>query len=143
MDVTKDRQTNNKNKVDDNFVVISALCQNTRKNYLMKYKKVIKQSNFAGIELGTKSYRLNGAYQVDDTYKELSGNEEIKLTVNTDELIGAPTCPCCGNQIAFAVCQCNQIHCIGDEEVTTCPGCGNRGKYGAGTGGFDVNRTQG
>lgn len=130
-------------KIDDNFVVISAMCQNTKKTYLMKYKKVINQSNFAGIELGTKSYRLNGAFQVDETYAELSDANSQQLTVNTDELVGAPTCPCCGNQIAFAVCQCNQIHCIGDEKITTCPNCGNEGKYGAGTGGFDVNRTQG
>lgn len=130
-------------KVDDNFVVISAMCQNTKKTYLMKYKKMIKQSSFAGIELGTKSYRLNGAFQVDSSYEELSDNTSKQFTVNTEELIGAPTCPCCGNQIAFAVCQCSQIHCIGDEEVTTCPGCGNRGRYEAGYGGFDVNRTQG
>ena len=63
--------------------------------------------------------------------------------VNTDELIGGPTCPCCGNQIAFAVCVCEKIHCIGDEEISTCPWCENQGTYGSGEGGFDVNRTQG
>lgn len=130
-------------KVDDNYVVISALCQNTKKTYLMKYKKVIKPSFFGGVELGTKSYRLNGAFQVDETYNELSDSSSKQLQVNTEELIGAPSCPCCGNQIAFAVCGCNQIHCIGEETVTTCPGCGVKGKYEAGYGGFDVNRTQG
>ncbi|WP_036156528.1 TerY-C metal binding domain-containing protein [Maribacter forsetii] len=129
--------------VDDNFVVLSGMCQNTKSTYLMKYKKVIKQSNFGGIELGTKSYRLNGAFQVGESYNELSDGKSIQKTVNTAELVGAPTCPCCGNQIAFAVCQCNQIHCIGDEKVTTCPNCGNKGQYEAGSGGFDVNRTQG
>ncbi len=141
IDVEKISQFNT--PVDDNYVVISGMCQNTKKTYLMKYKKMIKQSSFAGVELGTKSYRLNGAFQVDSSYEELSDGVSRKFTVNTEELIGAPTCPCCGNQIAFAVCQCNQIHCIGDEDVTTCPGCGNRGRYEAGSGGFDVNRTQG
>ncbi|WP_299678853.1 TerY-C metal binding domain-containing protein [uncultured Tenacibaculum sp.] len=129
--------------VDDNFVVLSGLCQNTKKPYLMKYKKIIRQSSFAGIELGTKSYRLNGAFQLDDSYIELSDQSSRQYTVNTEELIGAPTCPCCGNQYAFAVCKCGQIHCIGDEEISTCPSCGNKGRYGSGGGGFDVNRTQG
>lgn len=128
---------------DDNYVVIPGKCQNTKKNYLMKYRKDIKAMNFGGMDLATKYYRLNGAFQLDESYEELSGDESIQLTVNTEELIGAPTCPCCGNQIAFAVCQCHQIHCIGDEEVSTCPGCGNQGQYGAGSGGFDVNRTLG
>lgn len=57
--------------------------------------------------------------------------------------MGAPSCPCCGNQFGFAMCQCGKIHCIGDEEVSICPWCGNQGTYGAGEGGFDVNRTLG
>lgn len=141
IDLTK--ETSNQSFVDDNFVVIAAKCQNTKKNYLMKYKKDIQESNFGGLQLPTKSYRLNGAFQVDDSYSELSNQQKNSQVVNTEELVGAPTCPCCGNQIAFAVCQCSQIHCIGDEEVSTCPGCGNQGRYGAGSGGFDVNRTQG
>lgn len=127
--------------VDDNFVVIAGQCQNTRSNYLMKYEKQLAPSNFTGISI--KKYKLKGAHKVGATYQELSDDSSNSLTVNTEELIGAPTCPCCGNQIAFAVCQCNQIHCIGDEEVSTCPNCGNQGTYGSGSGGFDVNRTRG
>lgn len=130
--------------IDDNFVVLSAQCQNTHKNYLIKYKKELRESFFGGIELATKAYKLKGAFPVDNTYDELSdSNYKNQLKINTEELLGAPTCPCCGNQIAFAVCQCNQIHCIGDEEISTCPSCGNKGRYTAGSGGFDVNRTQG
>ena len=109
----------------------------------MKYRKAIAPSSFAGIELGTKSYRLVGAYQVDNSYFELADNTNFSNKVNTDELIGGPTCPCCGNQIAFGVCSCGKIHCIGEEELSTCPWCGDQGTYGSGNGGFDVNRTQG
>jgi uncharacterized protein CbrC (UPF0167 family) len=63
--------------------------------------------------------------------------------INTEELIGVPSCPCCGNQNAFAVCVCGKLHCIDGEEVSTCPWCGNTGSYGYDSGGFDVNRTQG
>ena len=84
-----------------------------------------------------------GAFQVDNAYFELADNMTFNYTINTDELIGGPTCPCCGNQIAFAVCSCGKIHCIGEEETSTCPWCENKGTYGSGDGGFNVNRTQG
>jgi uncharacterized protein YegL len=140
IDLSKD---GSKVQADDNSVVLTAKCQNTHKTYLMKYNKSVNPSNIEGLELSTKSYRLKGAYPVDETYEELSDKNKAKLSINTEELIGVPTCPSCGNQTAFAVCQCGQIHCIGDEEISSCPGCGNKGKYGAGSGGFDVTRTQG
>ena len=94
--------------------------------------------------LQTKSYRLVGAYQVDNNYFDLGENTGVDVKINTNELIGGPTCPCCGNQIAFAVCSCGKLHCIGEEEISTCPWCGNQAQYGtSGEGGFDVNRTRG
>jgi len=142
IDLTKNTASNP--YIDNNFVVISAKCQNTKKPYLMKYRKNISQSNLGGLVLDTLSYRLVGAYQVDNIYNELTDESTTNLKINTNELIGAPTCPCCGNQFAFAACQCGKIHCIGDEEMSICPWCENQGRYGAsGEGGFDVNRTQG
>jgi uncharacterized protein YegL len=129
--------------VDDNFVVLAGKCQNTKRPYLMKYRKVILPSNLGGLDFQTKAYRLVGGFQVDNTYTDFSDESNSNFKVNSDELIGAPSCPCCGNQFGFAMCRCEKIHCIGDEEVSTCPWCGNQGTYGAGEGGFDVNRTQG
>lgn len=141
IDLTKNapaRQT-----VDSNYVVLAAKCQNTKRPYLMKYKKVISPSNVGGLNFNTVAYRLVGGFQVNDSYFDLTDEEGVQSRVNSSELIGAPSCPCCGNQYAFALCQCQKIHCIGDEQVSTCPWCGNKGTYGAGEGGFDVNRTQG
>ena len=105
---------------------------------------IVSTLNASGIsDFQTLSYRLVGAFQVDNTYFELSDESGVKQKIHTDELVGSPTCPCCGNQIGFAMCSCGGIHCIGDEQVSTCPWCGNQGKYGIGEGGFDVNRTQG
>lgn len=129
--------------IDNNFVVLSGKCQNTKRPYLMKYKKVINNSDFAGLNYQTMSYRLVGGFQVDNTYYELSDGNEANLKINTSELMGAPTCPCCGNQYAFALCVCGKIHCIGTEEVSTCPWCNMSGTYGSGSANFDVNRTQG
>ncbi len=128
-------------QVDSNFVVISAKCQNTQRPYLIKYKRTLSPSPLA--DLQTLSYRLSGAYQVDSYYNELTDVKGLKQTIHTDELIGAPTCPCCGNQIGFAMCSCGGIHCIGEEEVSTCPWCGNSARYTVGEGGFDVKREQG
>ena len=129
--------------IDNNFVVLSAKCQLSKRPYLIKYRKDINPSNVGGLNFETVSYRLVGGYQVDNTYYELSDENGSSFKVNSDELIGAPTCPCCGNQFGLAMCQCQKIHCIGNEEISTCPWCGNQGKYGTGEGGFDVNRTQG
>jgi hypothetical protein len=49
------------------------------------------------------------------------------------------------------MCSCGELHCIGlqnidpstNEMKATCPSCGMNGTYGSGSGGFDVNRTQG
>ena len=129
--------------LDDNFVVLSAKCQNTKRPYLMKYKKTVNPSTYGGLNYQTRGYQLVGAFQVDNTYYELSDENEGNLKINTTELMGAPTCPCCGNQFAFAVCACGKIHCVGHEEQNTCPWCGMQGSYGSGSGGFDVNRAQG
>lgn len=128
--------------VDDNFVVLAAKCQNSNRPYLMKYKRYLDEGNIGGMDLYTKSYRLTGAFPVDNSYFELS-DELVQNSVNSDELIGAPTCPCCGNKYGLAVCVCQKIHCIGDENESTCPWCGNKGSYGAGSGGFDISRAQG
>jgi uncharacterized protein YegL len=127
--------------VDTNFVVLAGKCQNTKRPYLMKYRKFIQPSGFS--DLQTKAYRLVGGFQVDNTYFELCDETGIDAKVSSDELIGAPACPCCGNQFGFAMCGCGKIHCIGEESVSTCPWCGNQGSYAAGEGGFDVGRTLG
>jgi uncharacterized protein YegL len=127
--------------VDDNYVVLAARCQNTKRPYLIKYRKNVYVDKTGDIGM---DYRLVGGFQVDNSYFELSDEKSAELKINSEKLIGAPTCPWCGNQFAFAVCSCGKIHCVGTEEVNTCPWCGTKAFYGAaGEGGFDVNRTQG
>jgi len=129
--------------VDSNYVVLAAKCQNTKRPYLMKYKKDVQPSDFGGMGFNTLSYRLVGAYQLDNSYYELSDESGISQRINTEELRGAPTCPSCGNQFAFAMCSCGKLHCIGSEDTSTCPWCNTTANYSFGDGNFDVNRTQG
>lgn len=127
--------------VDSNFVVLSGKCQNTKRPYLVKYRRTLSASGIGDFQ--TLSYKLTGTYAVDNSYKELTGETAIKQKINTDELVGFPSCPSCSNPIALAMCNCGGIHCIGGDEINTCPWCGNSGKYSVGEGGFDINRSQG
>jgi hypothetical protein len=54
---------------------------------------------------------------------------------------GGPTCPCCGNQIAFGSLYLWKNHCR-RKELSTCP-WRSQSTYGRLDGGFEVNRTQG
>jgi hypothetical protein len=127
-----------------NYVVLAAKCQNTKRPYLMKYRKVLNDSPFSDLGLQTVAYKLNGAFQVDNSYYELSDQSVNSFKINSEELIGAPTCPSCGNQYGLAICSCGKIHCIGEEEYQYLPmvqyksTIWNRWWWG-----FDISRTQG
>lgn len=129
--------------VDMNYAVFLAKCQNTTRPYLIKYRRDPKQINLGGLDIETSSYRLVGPFNVDNTYFELSDGETRNTRISTEELEGFPSCPSCGNQVGFAVCACGGIHCVGSEDVSTCPWCGNKGRYGHGDGHIDLNRTKG
>jgi len=128
---------------DKNYVVLTAKCQNTKRPYLIKYNKVLKDSGFNELGLQTQSYRLNGAYQIDESYFALSDSDYLSMSINSEELVGAPACPCCGNQYGLAVCSCSKIHCIGEEEMNSCPWCNTKSSYGRGNGSFNIDRAQG
>jgi uncharacterized protein YegL len=85
IDLTKSKSSNS--FVDNNFVVLAAKCQNTKRAYLIKYKKKISSSESRGLETDALSYRLVGAFQVDNSYFELSETSNIELKVNTDVAI--------------------------------------------------------
>jgi uncharacterized protein YegL len=127
--------------VDDNCVVLAAKCQNTKQPYLIKYTKNVLLDKAGDVHL---KYRLAGAYKVDNTYFELSDETAANVKISTGSLMGAPTCPCCGNQYGLAFdSTCGKIHCVGTETVSVCPWCGNQAQYSAGEEGFDVNRARG
>lgn len=129
---------------DPRLAVFIGKCQNTKREYLIKYTKQIQENEFSSsLGLGTMVYRLAGAYQVNQDYYELSSDIEIDQKVSTDNLQGFPACPCCGNQFGIAVCSCSKILCSGEEEITTCPWCSVQGRYGHGSGSIDLNRNLG
>jgi uncharacterized protein YegL len=129
-------------KIDDNFVVILAKCQTTQKHYLIKYHEQLIDSDFLP-NAKVLTYRLTGAFPIENSYFELSEGRQAVGKINTDALYGFPTCPCCGNQFGFSTCMCGGIHCTNEEPTQTCPWCGQTAEYSLGGGNMDVARTRG
>jgi hypothetical protein len=129
--------------LDENFAVILAKCQTTKRSYLIKYQKRISPSQFSELSLNVLDYKLIGAYPVDNTYFELTVNIPNNSTISTGQLVGFPTCPCCGNQYGFSYCACGKVLCTGEEEMTQCPWCGVSAKFGFSEGNANITRTKG
>lgn len=124
---------------DENFVVLHGRCQNTGRDYLAKYSNV-EFGDMKSHGYRQTGYRLVGAYPVDnETYASLSDGRQA--SINTIELTGVPTCPCCGNQLGVVVCECGRIFCVGNSRSNKCPWCGMVGELGnGGPGGMDITR---
>jgi uncharacterized protein YegL len=141
IDLTKTPRDNR--FVDTNFAVFIAKCQNTKRPYLIKYQRKQEQTNFAELNFETLSYRLAGAFPIDNSYFEFSSEDNLNSKINTEELEGFPACPSCSNQWGFSICVCGKVHCVGVEKTSTCPWCGNKGEYGVGGNSVSIDRTQG
>lgn len=129
--------------VDENFVVLAAKCQSTGKPYLIKYAKRLHA--LEGLEMfNAMDFKLVGAYPIDgESYKALSDGKNTNRKVNSMELVGAPTCPCCGNQFGLVTCECGNVFCVGENPINKCPWCGMEGMLGTAEGGIDISRTRG
>jgi uncharacterized protein YegL len=128
--------------VDENFVVLHGRCQTTGNDYLVKYAKRFPAEERGGRfeMLDSSFFKLVGAYPVDkESYASLSTG--ARASINTRMLAGAPTCPCCGNQLGIVVCECGGIFCVGEERHNECPWCGLKGELGSGSdAGMDIAR---
>jgi uncharacterized protein YegL len=129
--------------LDENFAVILAKCQTTKKSYLIKYQKRISPSEFKDLIPSTMDYNLVGAFPIDNSYYDLCEGVNSTAKISTAELSGFPSCPCCSNQFGFSFCACGNILCTGEEEITKCPWCGIEAKFGLEDGSYDINRTRG
>lgn len=135
-------------KVDENFAVILGKCQNTKQPYLLKYQKRIDKNDFSYMtKAGGRHFKFVGAYPIDNSYFEMvDGYGDGSLSgkrINTSELVGFPSCPCCANQVAIGLCMCGNIMCVGNEQSSTCPWCEVQLSFRESGGGMDIGRTRG
>lgn len=132
--------------VDENFAVVMGKCQTTKRPYLIKYAKRVKPLDIEGLEgYNVTDFKLVGAFPIEEeSYKKLSDETLSAKNISTIELHGAPTCPCCGNQFGFVVCECGNIFCVGEDSHNKCPWCGLEGVLSQGKAeGMDINRAIG
>lgn len=130
-------------KVDTNVATFIGKCQSTHKPYLIKYQRLTESKEMFNLKFDSSGYRLAGAYPVGNDYFELSDGSAQQNTVNTDELMGFPACPSCGNQFGFSLCACGGIFCIGRTGINKCPWCHRESDFQFGEGSADVRRTRG
>ena len=130
-------------KVDENFAVLVGKCQTTGKTYLIKYAK--RSNKFEELEMfNGEDFKLIGAYPIDgEAYDKLSDGKNANRKINSMALVGAPTCPCCGNQFGLVTCECGNVFCVGESPINKCPWCGMEGILGTAEGGIDISRTRG
>lgn len=128
--------------LDENFAVIHARCQTTGSDYLIKY--ALRSHTMDGNAMYySTDYKLIGAYPINkEAYARLSSGNGVKI--NSQKLVGVPTCPCCGNQHGAVVCDCGNVFCVGESMENRCPWCGMTGTLIQGSPeGIDLNRALG
>lgn len=135
--------------VDERFAIFLGRCQESEQHYIVKYEQHLgrietRDPVLAGL-LQTRRYMLKCTVPVARSYFDLAADEPTLQSVNSQDIIGQPSCPHCGSRSAMAVCGCGGVHCITGPGEQTCPWCGETGHYGSGgsNAGFDIGRSQG
>lgn len=130
---------------DNDCIVISGRCQKNSSPYLMKYDRLKAILPFSN-NIQAYHFEFSGCFQVTEEYFDWSDKDASKSSVNTNGLIGFPSCPYCANLSAFAMCGCGKIMCINGPGMACCPWCNSDVFFNNDTSGshnFDVQRGRG
>ncbi|PTQ90754.1 TerY-C metal binding domain-containing protein [Agitococcus lubricus] len=132
-------------KVDEDYVILSGVCQRSRLPYLIKYERLPMTLANGQFNVDFGRYHLVGVMPLERDYYELCDDSMATPTINTDLLVGAAGCPHCGHRYALAACgNCNNLLCIGGEGEAICPHCQYENDFVLSTGdGFDISRARG
>lgn len=129
--------------IDEDFALLIGKCQKRKLPYLMRFEREKQQLQTSNFNLNVGRYNITSVIPLSKDFDELSSDQEIKQTINSDYLNGNPSCPHCGAMYALATCACGQIFCIQGEGDATCPGCEQRISMGFSDESFDINRSRG
>lgn len=132
------------NQVDENYVLINGRCSKSRLPYIIKYERALPNFENTNIQMASGKYYLEGVYPLEEDYFELSDTRCLTRTIDTNDLMGAPGCPHCGNSYGFALCQCGTIMCTPGQADVFCPTCKKLCSFGQPSDqGFEVTRGRG
>ncbi len=140
------KDVRNLRPADPDNVILTGRCQRTLLPYLMKYERNTQAVKLQDFAMDVTHYMISGCYPIGEEYFEWSDGATTQLKVNTNELLGIPGCPQCGNISAFAMCPCGGIMCLNGSGPAICPWCEKEVVFSSGTGneeGFDVHRARG
>ncbi len=134
-------------KVDEDYVILSGMCQRHRLPYLIKYERMPMYFDAGQYQVDFARYHIAGALALEKDYYELCDDSMATPTINSDMLVGGAGCPHCGNDYTIAACgNCDKLFCIAGEGKAKCPHCGhgNNFKFASDDGGgFDISRARG
>ncbi|SET47009.1 TerY-C metal binding domain-containing protein [Thorsellia anophelis] len=135
----------NKNAVgqDEDFALLVGKCQKRKLPYLMRFEREKQHIQTSNFNLNIGKYHITSVIPLTKEFDELSAEGEYSQTINSDYLVGNPSCPHCGAMFALATCACGQIFCIQGEGVAHCPGCDRDINMGYSDESFDINRSRG
>ncbi len=134
-------------KVDEDYVILSGMCQRYRLPYLIKYERMPMRFDAGQYQVDFGRYHMAGVLALEKDYYDLCDNSMATPTINTDMLVGGAGCPHCGHHYAIAACgNCNQLFCIDGEGEANCPHCQYENNFvmaSADSDGFDISRARG
>ena len=133
--------------LDEQCATFVGRCGKLNRPYLMKFEREIQYQapKDLDINLNLYHYQLKECCKIDEDYFTWSDQSQHQQQINTTLLEGAPECPHCLAETAFAMCGCGQLMCYdGFSEEVSCPWCRRQVSFGyGGSDGFDVQRGRG
>lgn len=136
-------------RVDESHAYFVSKCQKKNLPYLSKFAPEFEDVRAGGVTLtkiSNSRYALVGCYPVKNSYFEMSSEQANVATVDSNQLLGFPGCPHCGNPIGFAMCDCGNTFCMDGPGAQTCPWCKRTSTFArgeAGDPGVELTRARG
>lgn len=136
-------------RVDESNAYFVSRCQRTQLPYLSRYAPEMPEIHAGGVRLdkiATGRFVLVGCYPVKNSYFDMSADQPNVATIDSNSLLGAPSCPHCGNPFGFAMCDCGNTFCVTGPGQQTCPWCKRTSEFSRGQQGdpgVDLTRARG
>lgn len=131
--------------VDEQCVTLIGRCQKLNRPYIIKYNREVQYQAPEGLNINLYYFVLNICTPITEDYFSWSDQSQQSQQVNTSLLQGAPECPHCFADTAFAMCGCGNLMCYdGLSESVSCPWCRRQVSFSrGGSEGFDIRRGRG